>query len=272
MDGNLVISVEGVSKKFCKSLKRGLFYGVIDVLRSMLGVEYDLGKLRKSEFWAMDDISFELQQGESLGIIGLNGSGKTTLLRLLNGILPPDRGKIEINGRTCSLIAVGAGFHPHMTGKENIYLNGTILDMTKQEIKSKYASIVEFAEIKEFIDTPIAMYSSGMIVRLGFSIAMHCDPDLLFIDEVLNVSDIRFRNKCINYLTTKKGNYRGLIIVSHNLEFIRILCSRTIVLHKGAIIYDGETENAIKKYQNMTFENSDVNINKENNGVFRIQL
>jgi lipopolysaccharide transport system ATP-binding protein len=179
-------------QKVLSELETKFLYGTHDVFRNMFSIPNDTGKLRKSEFWALDDVSFELKKGETLGIMGVNGSGKSTLLRLLSGIFPPDKGRISVYGKIGSLIAVGAGFHPHMTGRENIYLNGTILGITRNEIRKKFDSIVDFAEIGDFLEAPLSTYSSGMRVRLGFAIALHCDPDILLIDEILSVGDLVF--------------------------------------------------------------------------------
>ena len=168
----IVLRVENLCKKFCPTLKHSMYYGAIDTVRSMLGVAYATDQLRKNEFWALDDICFELRKGEALGIIGANGSGKSTLLRLITGIFPPDKGRIAFKGRIGALIAVGAGFHPYMTGRENIYLNGTILGMTRREIDAKLDAIIDFADIGDFLEAPISTYSSGMRVRLGFAIAV----------------------------------------------------------------------------------------------------
>ena len=247
-----LIKVEGLYKKFSTSLKRSMVYGTKDTLRSMVGMNFKQNFLRTGEFWALEDISFELKKGETLGIIGVNGSGKSTLLRLLNGIFPPDAGKIEVNGRIGALIAVGAGFHPHMTGRENIYLNGTILGMTKKEIDGNLEDIIDFAEIGQFIDAPVATYSSGMRVRLGFSIAIHSHPEILLVDEVLSVGDLSFRNKSLRKMDELKEKANGIIFISHNLEQVRVLCGRTIVLDQGKVIFDGDTHNGIVAYEELT--------------------
>lgn len=246
----VLIKVDNLSKKFCRSLKRSMYYGTIDSLRTMFGISYDATILRKSEFFALKSIDFELKRGETLGIIGINGSGKSTLLRLLSGIFPPDSGRIEITGNIGSLIAVGAGFHPHMTGEQNIYLNGTLLGMTKAEIKEKFDEIVEFAEIRESLDAPVATYSSGMKVRLGFSIAIHCEPDIMLIDEVLSVGDIGFKNKSLRKIHEYKKKANGVIFISHELEQIKTLCDRLIILEQGKIVYEGDTYKGIIEYEN----------------------
>ncbi len=263
LEDDVVLRVEHLSKKFCRTLKRSMYYGTIDIARSMLGINYDTGKLRKDEFWALDDVSFELKKGETLGIIGVNGSGKSTLLRLITGIFPPDKGKISFKGRIGALIAVGAGFHPHMTGLENIYLNGTILGMTRKELDAKMDEIIDFADIGDFLDAPVNTYSSGMRVRLGFAIAVHCEPDILLVDEVLSVGDISFRNKSMRKMAELKEKAKGLIFISHNLDQIRVLCSRVIVMEEGNILFDGGTDEGLIKYENMSKDKRVSSINKE---------
>jgi lipopolysaccharide transport system ATP-binding protein len=184
MNDEVAIKVDHISKKYCKSLKRSMLYGVTDIGRNTLGLSSHSEKLRRSEFWAVDDVSFEVKKGETLGLIGPNGSGKTTLLKMLNGIFWPDKGKITINGRVGALIEVGAGFHPMLTGRENVYINAAILGMTKK-VDEKFDAIIEFADIGDFIDAPVKFYSSGMFVRLGFAVAVHYEPDILLVDEGL---------------------------------------------------------------------------------------
>ena len=273
MDQSTVLTVESLSKKFCKTLRRSLFYGTIDIMRSMLGINYDTSTLRKAEFWALDNISFDLKKGETLGIIGVNGSGKSTLLRLITGIFPPDKGLITYRGRIGALIAVGAGFHPHMTGKENIYLNGTILGMRKKEIDRKLEDIVEFADIGDFLEAPVSTYSNGMTVRLGFSIAVHCEPDILLVDEVLAVGDLAFRNKTMRKMTELREKGNSLIFISHNLEQIRLLCDRVIILDQGEIIYNGDTDAGIIAYENRSKDLRVKTINKslQKNNLFRMR-
>ena len=233
-----LISVANVSKKFCKNLKRSMAHGIVDLSKNLLGITSSSSDLRKDEFWAVDDISFSLNRGEVLGLIGPNGSGKSTLLRLLAGIFPPDKGEISIKGRVGALIAVGAGFHPHLTGRENIYLNGTILGMSRKEIDAKFNDIVEFAEIEDFLDAPVSTYSSGMRVRLGFAIAIQIEPDVLLIDEILAVGDVGFRGKCINAIdkVTKKA---AVLFVSHNMSPIARICKKIIVIHNSKTVYQG---------------------------------
>ena len=252
MNSDVVIKVENLHKKFCRNLKRSMFYGTLDVARDMLGIERNRSILRKDEFFALENVSFELKRGEVLGIVGVNGSGKSTLLRLLNGIYPPDEGTITVKGRIGALIAVGAGFHPHMTGRENIYLNGTILGMTKHEIDEKLESIISFSEIGDFLEAPVSTYSSGMTVRLGFAIAIHCNPDILLIDEILSVGDLSFRNKSLRKMSEFRGKSNGIIFISHNLEQVRMLCDRVIILDNKKIVYDGPTHKGCVRYEEMT--------------------
>ncbi len=250
---NVAIKVEGVSKKYCKSLKRSMLYGVKDIARNTFGLSSNSDKLRKNEFWALDDISFEVKKGETLGIIGPNGSGKTTLLKLLNGIFWPDKGKITIAGKVGALIEVGAGFHPLLTGRENIYINAAILGMTKKEVDKKFDDIIEFADIGDFLDVPVKHYSSGMFVRLGFAVAVHCEPDILLVDEVLAVGDIEFRAKCYNKIAELQNDC-VVVIVSHNMSAIARISSKCMVLNKGKLIFQGTAEKAIQHYYSLFAE------------------
>lgn len=246
---SFAVKVEGVSKKYCKSLKRSMLYGVKDIARNTFGLSSHSDKLRKNEFWALDDISFEVKKGETLGIIGPNGSGKTTLLKLLNGIFWPDKGKITIKGKVGALIEVGAGFHPLLTGRENIYINAAILGMTKEETDEKFDSIIDFADIGDFLDVPVKHYSSGMFVRLGFAVAVHCEPDILLVDEILSVGDLSFQNKSLRRLAELREKTHAVVFVSHNLEHMRSICDRVIVLNSGKAIYYGDIDDGIIKYQ-----------------------
>lgn len=243
------IIIDGLSKKFTRSLKKSLIYGASDVAKSLVKIKATNSSLRDSEFWALQDINIKIKKGETVGIIGSNGSGKSTLLRVISGILPPDKGEIQINGSVGSLIAVGAGFHPHMTGRQNIYLNGSILGMTKKEIDEKFDDICNFADIDGFLDAPVSTYSSGMRVRLGFAIAINKKPEVLLVDEVLSVGDLSFRNKSLRKMSELHQSANTIIFISHNLDQIRNLCSRTIILEKGRVVFDGDTHTAIAKYQ-----------------------
>lgn len=232
-----------------------MLYGVKDIARNLLGMSSHSDRLRKNEFWAVDDISFELKRGETLGIIGPNGSGKTTLLKMLNGIFWPDKGKITIKNRVGALIAVGAGFHPMLTGKDNIYINSAILGMTKGEIDEKFEEIVEFADIGDFIDVPVKFYSSGMFVRLGFSVAAHCEPDVLLVDEVLAVGDSNFIIKSLNKISSLvKRNNISLVYVSHSTTMVRAVCQKALYMENGRCIEFGEVEDVIRAYELASLE------------------
>lgn len=211
-------------------------------------------------FKALDDVSLVVNKGDIIGVIGRNGAGKSTLLKLLSRISAPSSGEIRINGRIASLLEVGTGFHAELTGRENVYLNGTILGMTRQEIDSKFDEIVRFSELEKFIDTPVKRYSSGMTVRLAFSIAAHLEPEILIVDEVLAVGDISFRKKCIGKMQgISRDHSRTILFVSHDMGAIRNLCTRGVVLEKGRVIYDGDVETAVKTY-------SDINKDDERKG------
>ena len=200
-------------------------------------------------FLALDDISFEVRRGEALGIIGHNGAGKSTLLKLLSRVTAPSKGTISYDGRIASMLEVGTGFHPELTGRENVYMNGAILGMTKAEITRKFDDIVHFAEMEKFIDTPVKRYSSGMYVKLAFSVAAHLDSEIMVMDEVLAVGDMKFQQKCLGRMGDAAGNEgRTVLYVSHNMNTIRQLCSRCIVLDHGRIIFDGDVEMAISIY------------------------
>ncbi len=218
----------------------------------------------KTSFLALKNISFDVNRGEIIGIIGKNGAGKSTILKILSRITSPTKGKINIKGRIGSLLEVGTGFHPELTGRENIYLNGSILGMTKKEIAEKIEQIIEFAGIGRHIDTPVKRYSSGMSVRLAFSVAAHLDPEILIVDEVLAVGDVEFQKKCLGKMKDiSKGQGRTVIFVSHNMGAIKNLCTRVIVLKKGQIVYNGETEKAISYYLNENQNENEYEINVE---------
>lgn len=202
------------------------------------------------EFWALNDVSFEVKQGDKIGIIGRNGAGKSTLLKILSRITEPTRGRIKIKGRVASLLEVGTGFHPELTGRENIILNGTILGLNRCEIKSKLDEIVAFAEIEKFIDTPVKRYSSGMYVRLAFSVAAHVEPDIMIIDEVLSVGDSRFQQKCLGKVGELGKIGRTILFVSHNLGVINSLCNKCIMLERGKLAMSGKSSEVIDHYLN----------------------
>ena len=200
------------------------------------------------DFWALQDVSFEIQQGDAVGIIGRNGAGKSTLLKLLSRITAPTTGRIEIEGRIASLLEVGTGFHPELTGRENIYLNGAILGMSHAEIRRRFDEIVAFAEVEKFLDTPVKRYSSGMYMRLAFAVAAHLEPEILVVDEVLAVGDVEFRKKCLGKMEDVSSGGRTVLFVSHNMDAILRLCSRAIHLSKGGVVDAGPTQSIVANY------------------------
>jgi lipopolysaccharide transport system ATP-binding protein len=243
-----VIRVENLSKKYV--LGHQTHY---DTLRDRItGMFRFFGgrKLspRDEEFWALKDVSFEINRGDSVGIIGRNGAGKSTLLKILSRITPPTSGRVELKGRVASLLEVGTGFHPELTGRENIYLNGAILGMSKTEIRKKFDEIVGFAEVEQFLDTPVKRYSSGMYVRLAFAIAAYLEPEILMVDEVLAVGDAQFQKKCLGKMNDVAGEGRTVLFVSHNMMAIKNLCTRGIMLGAGRVAYEGDVKEAVSRY------------------------
>lgn len=241
------VVVEGVSKKFGLSIKSALKYGLIDSGRRILGRENDRA-LRPGEFWALDDVSFALDPGDALGIMGVNGSGKTTLLRILNGTYSPDKGKVALRGRIGALIAAGAGFSPMLSGRENIYISGALLGMTPAEIRGNFDEIVAFADLDNFIDMPVRNYSSGMGVRLGFAIAVISAPEILLVDEVLAVGDMSFQKKCFERIQTLKRGGTTILLVSHSVGSVWAVCEKGLVLHQGVSTGILPAEDACKVY------------------------
>lgn len=246
----VLIKVEGLSKKFCKDLKTSLWYGVKDLYSNFVGNKEER-RLRDQEFWAVKNINFELRRGECLGLIGHNGAGKSTLLKILNGLIKPDAGKVTIKGRVGALIELGAGFNAILSGRENIYNNGAVLGFTRKEINEKLEEIIDFAEIREFIDMPVQNYSSGMKIRLGFAVAAQMEPDVLLIDEVLAVGDLGFRMKCL----TKIGSLlskTAVIFVSHSMPQVSRVANKILLLNKGEeLIYHKDVSLGIEKYYNL---------------------
>ncbi|GGF47007.1 ABC transporter ATP-binding protein [Echinicola rosea] len=254
-----IIKVENLSKRYRLGLKekrsKTLAGQVGNIIKSPWENFQRLRKLSKfgaedeSVFWALKDVNFEVKEGEVLGIIGKNGAGKSTLLKILSQITEPTSGKITLNGRVASLLEVGTGFHPELTGRENIYMNGTILGMTRREIDRKLDEIIDFSGIEKFVDTPVKFYSSGMKVRLGFSVAAHLEPEILIIDEVLAVGDYEFQQKCLGKMEdVSKNQGRTVLFVSHNMAAVQNLCSRGLLLGKGTLVYEGNLEKLIEKY------------------------
>jgi lipopolysaccharide transport system ATP-binding protein len=232
--------------------------GIRDVARSLLGQEQAVQGLGEQEFWALRNVSFELGEGEAIGILGSNGSGKSTLLRLIAGIYPPTAGRIVTRGRVGALIALGAGFHPHLSGRENVYINGMLLGISSERIRQVFDQIVEFAEIGAFIDAPVSSYSSGMTVRLGFAIAAHMDVDFLIADEVLAVGDLAFSIKCYRRLMEFKRNGGSILLVSHELKQVRNVCSRALWLSQGEVVSSGSVFDVANAYERQSLSKSVV--------------
>lgn len=248
MNEGTLIQADALSKKYCRNLKRSLWYGVNDILSDLAGRDGTTDKLRRDEFWALNNVAFELRRGECLGLIGRNGAGKTTLLKLLAGLVKPDHGRIEIRGRVGALIALGAGFNPILSGRENIYVNASILGLTKHEIEQKLDSIIDFSGLRDFIDAPVQSYSSGMVVRLGFSIAAATEPDILLLDEVLAVGDVSFQAKCFNTLAEFRKKGTAFVLVSHNMHMISRYCQEVLYVREGQVQHLGNTQGGIAKY------------------------
>lgn len=276
MRGGVAVRVDNLGKKFIIGHRlegdlRGSFSHRIGRL---------MGRDRsatREEFWALKDVSFEIKQGEAVGIIGRNGAGKSTLLKILSRITDPTTGRFEINGRVSSLLEVGTGFHPELTGRENIYLNGTILGMRRSEIRKKFDAIVDFSGVEKFLDTPVKHYSNGMKVRLAFSVAAHLEPEILIIDEVLAVGDAEFQKKCMGKMDeVSKGEGRTVLFVSHNLAAVSQLCTRGILLRQGQLVECGEVNSVIHSYvtYNKKSFNSHSLINldlRKGDGMFRVE-
>ena len=253
---NPIITVENLSKRYLigRQIQKGdgLRHALEGALRApfaMLNRDERRRRAKTEEFWALRDLNLEVKQGEMLGVIGRNGAGKSTLLKLLSRITEPTSGRIRLRGRVASLLEVGTGFHPELTGRENIYLNGSILGMSHAEIRSRFDEIVAFAEIDKFLDTPVKRYSSGMYVRLAFAVAAHLEPEILIVDEVLAVGDAEFQKKCLGKMedvSTKQG--RTVILVSHQMPAIQNLCSRCVLMDKGRMVKEGKTEEIVSDY------------------------
>lgn len=254
---NAIIKIEGISKRYTLGTKEP-YYSLRDSF-----VNVFKKKKPKEEFWALKDINFEVEQGETIGIIGRNGAGKSTLLKILSRITPPTKGKITMRGRVASLLEVGTGFNPELTGRENIYLNGAILGMTKKEIGRKFNEIVAFSEIEKFLDTPVKRYSSGMYVRLAFAVAAHLEPEILIVDEVLAVGDANFQKKCLGKMGEVAKGGRTVLFVSHNMGAVKQLCNRSVLLEKGEIKAIDKTEEIIKKYLEGNSENQSQKVFEE---------
>lgn len=251
-EASVRVNVERLSKKYCTHLKRSLWYGIQDIAdefnvwRNRAGAD-----LRPHEFWALNDISFQVCAGEAVGIIGPNGAGKSTLLKVLSGLTKPDHGHVHIHGRVGSLIELGTGFNPGLTGRENIYINAAVMGLAKKQTQDLVDEILDFAELENFIDTPLANYSSGMWVRLAYAIATCLKPDVLLVDEVLAVGDFSFQRKCIQHLLNLIKNGSALVLVSHNLYMVQTLCARALVLDHGRVVFSGTSVESVARYFEM---------------------
>jgi lipopolysaccharide transport system ATP-binding protein len=278
MSKESIIKVEGLSKRYLLNRnaapKSDTLYG--NLWTGIKKLKDITQKQETEEFWALNDVSFEIQQGDRVGIIGRNGAGKSTLLKVLSRITPPTKGRVEITGRVASLLEVGTGFHGDLSGRENIYLNGSILGMSKHEIARKFDEIVAFAEVERFLDTPVKRYSSGMYVRLAFAVAAHLEPEILIVDEVLAVGDIAFQKKCIGKMkdvSTNEG--RTILFVSHNMAAIQNICDKCIYMKNGELIDYNKTELVIPKYLLSSQASSSIiladRLDRMGNGAVRFQ-
>jgi lipopolysaccharide transport system ATP-binding protein len=245
------IQAQGLGKQYRIAAGGRRHDTMVDVMANTAKAIATLGRSRppKRSFWALDDVSFDIRHGENVGILGLNGAGKSTLLKVLSRITSPTQGLARVNGRLGSLLEVGTGFHAELSGRENVFLYGAILGMTREEIARKFDAIVEFAEIGEFINTPVKRYSSGMYVRLAFSVAAHLEPDILLLDEVLSVGDITFQRKCIDFAKDLQRREATILFVSHNMFSIKTMCDRVIYLRQGKVQFDGPTAQGIEIYE-----------------------
>jgi lipopolysaccharide transport system ATP-binding protein len=249
--GEPIIRVQGLGKRYMLRHQRAERYTALrDVLANKARTLFRpaQGGAAASEFWALKDVGFEVQAGDRVGIIGRNGAGKSTLLKVLSRIVDPTEGRVEINGRLASLLEVGTGFHPELSGRENIFLNGAILGMSRREIAAKFDEIVAFAEVERFLDTPVKRYSSGMYVRLAFAVAAHLEPEILIVDEVLAVGDAAFQRKCLGKMESVAGEGRTVLFVSHQMDAVQRLCNKGLLLHQGRLIADGAMDEVVRHY------------------------
>lgn len=243
------VEVNHVWKKFNRGeFNNSLRDAVPAMLKSMVGLGPSRAELQKNEFWALKDVNFKVEEGESVALIGHNGAGKSTLLKIFSKILKPNRGNIKVNGRMRALIEIGSGFHGDLTGRENIFLNGSILGMSRKEIQSKFDAIVDFSGIGDFLDMPVKRYSSGMYARLGFAVAAHLEPEILIVDEVLAVGDLAFQKKCLGKMNEVASEGRTVVFVSHNMTAVRNLCQRAILFNHGEMMQDGPTGVVVDEY------------------------
>lgn len=252
------VEIKGLSKAYMIGHEREAMAGTMTFRDSLVNIArkpYELftgHQLKKEKFWALKDINLEIEQGDVVGIIGRNGSGKSTLLKVLSRIVEPTKGEVVMRGRVASLLEVGTGFHPELTGRENVYFNGAILGMTRKEIQSKFEEIVAFSEVEKFLDTPVKFYSSGMYVRLAFAVAAHLDPDILIVDEVLAVGDAAFQKKCLGKMKDVAGQGRTVLFVSHSMASVKALCKKAIWINNGKISAQGNIEEVSNAYVEST--------------------
>jgi lipopolysaccharide transport system ATP-binding protein len=247
--GPPALEAEGVSKRFCRDLKRSLMYGVQDICREFVGKPPRTGELKRNEFWALQDVSLMVPRGAAMAIVGRNGSGKTTLMRIIAGLIKPTTGAITTRGRLAPLLALGAGFNSVLTGRENIYTNMTILGLTREEIDARFEDVVKFSEIDYALDAPVQSYSSGMVARLGFACAIQTQPDVLLLDEVMAVGDRRFRKKCIEKIQEIRATGMSMIIVHHFPDLLLAVCNKAVYLSEGRMVASGEAESVIAQYE-----------------------
>ena len=287
MDSETAIEVTNLSKKYrlgtigMTSLREDLSRlwnrkRTVEQTTSSNDTIDDLRKINDHEFWALNDLNFSIRKGEVIGLIGANGSGKSTLLKILSRITEPTKGEGKVRGKIASLLEVGTGFHPELTGRENVYVNGAILGMTRKEVTKKFDEIEDFANVSEFIDTPIKRYSSGMTVRLGFAVAAHLDPDILIVDEVLAVGDASFQEKCIGKMKNISSGGKTILLVSHQMPMIENLCTNCILLNNGEIKSQGSTDSIIQNYYDLVLpsktNSENINDRKDRNGTGEFKL
>ena len=264
---DIAIKIEGIGKKYSVGKEKD------GSLRGTLNKLFKKNTTSDEDFWALKNVSFEVKKGEAIGIIGKNGAGKSTLLKILSQITKPTEGVIEINGRVASLLEVGTGFHPELTGRENIFLNGTILGMSRKEVKAKFHEIVEFSGVEKFIDTPVKHYSSGMYVRLAFAVAAHLEPEILIIDEVLAVGDAEFQKKCLGKMEDIANQGRTVLFVSHNMGAIKSLCTGAVLIENGRITKQkSKVEDIISTYLNPAYFSNDINKRQDRSGRNQIMF
>jgi len=250
-NSNLILDVNDVSKVFCRNLKRAMRYGLYDLGKELIGRGEDRaeGKLRAGEFYSIRNANIQIGPGECVALIGPNGAGKSTMLKMINGLIKPDRGEIRIKGKIGALIELGTGFNPILSGRENVYINAAVLGMTKREVDEVFDEIVDFAELHDVMDAPVKTYSSGMRIRLGFSVAANLRPQLLLIDEVLAVGDVGFRMKCFKHLRTLVASGVSIILVTHAIGMLQRVATRSVVFNRGRIVHDGELDAGCAVYE-----------------------